>query len=123
MYGGELRLGWTFSREMFDEASIQDLADQYAAELQEVIKHCVEPLNHGVTPADFPLAELSQAQLDALVPASNNLQDLYPLSPMQQGMLFHSLYEEGEAGATSIRCVWMSAGLTLKGSATPGSRC
>ncbi|MBK5542603.1 amino acid adenylation domain-containing protein [Pseudomonas sp. TH07] len=98
VYGGELRLGWTFSREMFDEASIQDLADQYAAELQEVIKHCVEPLNHGVTPADFPLAELSQAQLDALVPASNNLQDLYPLSPMQQGMLFHSLYEEGEAG-------------------------
>ncbi|WP_263262541.1 non-ribosomal peptide synthetase [Pseudomonas sp. RIT-PI-S] len=58
--------------------------------------HCVAPGNAGVTPSDFPLAKLSQAQLDALPIAAAELEDLYPLSPMQQGMLFHSLSDDGD---------------------------
>ncbi|MCP4699250.1 MAG: hypothetical protein GY862_20735, partial [Gammaproteobacteria bacterium] len=45
------------------------------------------------TPSDFPLASVTQATLDALYARHAGLQDLYPLSPMQQGMLFHALYE------------------------------
>ncbi|RON48837.1 non-ribosomal peptide synthase/polyketide synthase [Pseudomonas frederiksbergensis] len=93
VYGGELNLGWTFSREMFNEATIQQLADDYALELQALIAHCCEAGQHGVTPSDFPLARLSQAQLDALPLAPQLIEDLYPLSPMQQGMLFHAVYE------------------------------
>ncbi|MBN1004625.1 hypothetical protein JTL34_35060, partial [Pseudomonas aeruginosa] len=46
------------------------------------------------TPSDFPLAGLDQRQLDALPLAAGEVEDLYPLSPMQQGMLFHSLYQQ-----------------------------
>ncbi|MEN1395355.1 condensation domain-containing protein, partial [Pseudomonas aeruginosa] len=35
-----------------------------------------------------------QRQLDALPLAAGEVEDLYPLSPMQQGMLFHSLYQQ-----------------------------
>ncbi|MFC5352996.1 hypothetical protein, partial [Azospirillum lipoferum] len=35
------------------------------------------------------------AQLDALALPAREVEDLYPLSPMQQGMLFHAL--EGAA--------------------------
>ncbi|WP_448110476.1 non-ribosomal peptide synthase/polyketide synthase [Pseudomonas lini] len=94
VYGGELNLGWTFSREMFNEATIQGLADDYAQELQALIAHCCQTGNHGVTPSDFPLARLSQAQLDGLPLTPQSIEDLYPLSPMQQGMLFHAVYEE-----------------------------
>ncbi|RLU10842.1 non-ribosomal peptide synthetase [Pseudomonas prosekii] len=94
VYGGELNLGWTFSREMFNEATIQQLADDYAQELQALISHCCEAGQHGVTPSDFPLARLSQAQLDHLPLAPQLIEDVYPLSPMQQGMLFHAVYEE-----------------------------
>ncbi|MGX1187344.1 amino acid adenylation domain-containing protein/non-ribosomal peptide synthase protein (TIGR01720 family) [Pseudomonas sp. F-14 TE3623] len=94
VYGGELNLGWTFSREMFNEATIQGLADDYALELQALIAHCCQTGNHGITPSDFPLARLSQAQLDGLPLAPQSIEDLYPLSPMQQGMLFHAVYEE-----------------------------
>ncbi|MFJ2710350.1 non-ribosomal peptide synthase/polyketide synthase [Pseudomonas sp. NPDC087346] len=95
VYGGELNLSWSFSREMFNEATIQRLADDYAQELNALIAHCCDPDNHGVTPSDFPLAALNQTQLDALLPQSESVDNVYPLSPMQQGMLFHTLYEQG----------------------------
>ena len=95
VYGGELNLNWSFSREMFDEATVQGLADDYAQELQALIEHCGQPGNRGVTPSDFPLARLTQAQLDSVPLAMAEVEDLYPLSPMQQGMLFQSLYSEG----------------------------
>ncbi|MCP1646315.1 amino acid adenylation domain-containing protein/non-ribosomal peptide synthase protein (TIGR01720 family) [Pseudomonas citronellolis] len=94
VYGGELNLSWAFSQEMFAAASVQRLVDDYARELQALIDHCRDPRHVGATPSDFPLAGLDQAQLDRLPLALGEIDDLYPLSPMQQGMLFHSLYEQ-----------------------------
>ena len=95
VFGGELDLSWTFSREMFNPTTIQRLADDYLQELTALIAHCCDSANRGVTPSDFPLAKLSQAQLDLLVPQPQAIDDIYPLSPMQQGMLFHTLLEHG----------------------------
>jgi amino acid adenylation domain-containing protein/non-ribosomal peptide synthase protein (TIGR01720 family) len=93
VYGGELSLSWGFSREMFDTATIQGLADDYALQLNALIDHCCALEMAHATPSDFPLAQIDQAQLDVLPINVAALEDLYPLSPMQQGMLFHSLYE------------------------------
>ena len=97
VYSGELNLSWSFSREMFNEATVQRLADDYAEELKALIEHCCLSSHCGVTPSDFPLAGLTQQQLDALPLVLAEVEDLYPLSPMQQGMLFQSLYSEGSA--------------------------
>jgi amino acid adenylation domain-containing protein/non-ribosomal peptide synthase protein (TIGR01720 family) len=94
VYGGELSLSWTFSRDMFDPGTIQRLAHEYAQELKALIAHCISEEAAGLTPSDVPLARITQAQLDALVIASGQVEDIYPLSPMQQGMLFHTLYEQ-----------------------------
>jgi len=94
VYGGELRVGWTFSHERFDSAVIEALAADYAAELAALIGHCLTPGVEGLTPSDFPLAGLTQAQLDQFPLAPRQVADVYPLSAMQQGMLFHSLYEQ-----------------------------
>ena len=91
VYGGELNLSWSFSREMFSEATVQRLADAYAQELKQLIEHCCLSSHQGATPSDFPLAALTQAQLEQFELAG--AEDVYPLSPMQQGMLFHALYE------------------------------
>ncbi|MVV47310.1 amino acid adenylation domain-containing protein [Pseudomonas sp. PB120] len=96
VYGGELSLSWGFSREMFDTATLQRLVDDYAQELNALIDHCCVLETAHATPSDFPLARISQAQLDDLSVAT--FEDLYPLSPMQQGMLFHTLHEP-EVGA------------------------
>ncbi|WP_175653603.1 non-ribosomal peptide synthetase, partial [Pseudomonas sp. Marseille-P9899] len=97
VYGGELDLSWSFSSQVFERATIQRLADDYAAELRQLIEHCTAAGVAGMTPSDFPLVDLSQAELDRLPLPAARVQDLYPLSPMQQGMLFHTLYEQ-EAG-------------------------
>ncbi|WP_371858287.1 amino acid adenylation domain-containing protein [Pseudomonas sp. ERMR1:02] len=98
VYGGELKLDWTFSRECFDRREIEVLAADFRSELLALIDHCLSDGAGGVTPADFPLARLSQAQLDGLPVKPAQIEDLYPLSPMQAGLLFHSLYE-AESGA------------------------
>ncbi|WP_416466970.1 amino acid adenylation domain-containing protein [Pseudomonas sp. LFS044] len=90
VYGGELSLGWSFSREMFKPESVQQLADEYAAELKALIAHCVSGEVAGITPSDVPLSGLDQVQLDSLPVAAAHIEDIYPLSPMQQGMLFHA---------------------------------
>ncbi|WP_448124939.1 non-ribosomal peptide synthase/polyketide synthase [Pseudomonas veronii] len=104
VYGGELTLQWGFSREMFEASTIQRLADDYTAELKALIVHCCATPVGQVTPSDFPLARLTQRQLDGLPVAGPAIADLYPLSPMQQGMLFHSLYEpEAQAYINQLR--------------------
>jgi len=88
---GELHLNWSYSGDCYQVETITLLAQQYKAHLQQLIYHCQQG-KQGVTPSDFPLATIAQPMLDELY-TQYPLQDLYPLSPMQQGMLFHALYE------------------------------
>ncbi|HEH8730979.1 TPA: non-ribosomal peptide synthase/polyketide synthase [Pseudomonas aeruginosa] len=95
VYGGELVLRWTYSRERYDARTVNELAQAYLAELQALIEHCLEDGAGGLTPSDFPLAQLSQAQLDALAVPAGEIEDVYPLTPMQEGLLLHTLLEPG----------------------------
>ncbi|KAB0511213.1 non-ribosomal peptide synthetase [Pseudomonas extremorientalis] len=94
VYGGELHMGWTFSPLMFDPAQIEVLSQAFTRELTALVEHCCTPGNHGVTASDFPLSRLTQPQLESLPLAADAIEDIYTLSPMQQGMLFHTLYEQ-----------------------------
>ncbi|WP_354683022.1 amino acid adenylation domain-containing protein [Cupriavidus necator] len=94
---GQLRLTLAFSRARHRAATIRQLADALRTELEAVISHCTSGAT-GFSPADFPLARLTQASLDALNLDPAQVHDLYPLSPMQAGMLFHCmLAPEGSA--------------------------
>ena len=90
---GELSLAFTYSRRMYDPATVEALAKDYQAELKAILAHCMSAEAGGLTPSDTPLAGLSQAQIDALPVTAGEIEDIYPLSPMQQGMLFHALQE------------------------------
>ncbi|MBA1200983.1 amino acid adenylation domain-containing protein [Pseudomonas capeferrum] len=90
VYAGELSLNWSFSNDMFEAETVQRLAEQYTVELKAVIDHCVAQNGSGLTPSDVPLASLSQAELDRLPIPAAQIEDIYPLSPMQQGILFHA---------------------------------
>ena len=93
VYQGQLSLTWTYSGDVFEDATINALARAYEVALGELIDHCLSQSNGGLTPSDVPLAGLSQAQLDGLPIAAPQIEDIYPLAPMQQGILFHSLYD------------------------------
>ncbi|WP_256658338.1 non-ribosomal peptide synthetase [Pseudomonas sp. DG56-2] len=88
-------------KDLFQHQTVQHLASvaqQDASQLAasfNALPHdwqeAAEVATRSVTPADFPLTKLTQAQLDNLPIPVDQVQTLYPLSPMQQGMLFHTL--------------------------------
>ena len=95
---GELVLTWQYSTALHDEDTVRGLADATNAALADLAAHCAHPGAGGRTPSDFPLARLTQAQVDAI--AGNgadaaDIADVYPLTPLQAGMLFHSLVDPG----------------------------
>ncbi|MFG2169734.1 amino acid adenylation domain-containing protein, partial [Micromonospora chersina] len=107
---GFLHLVWTFSRQVHDEATVRRLADRYLRVLSELIDHCCALTTPGHTPADFRIAGLGQAELDALRDRTRGeLSDVYPLTPLQQGMLFHTELAPGSG------VYWVQHGLSLTG--------
>jgi amino acid adenylation domain-containing protein/non-ribosomal peptide synthase protein (TIGR01720 family) len=111
---GQLTLRWTYERRLFQPETIERLAGDYARELEAVTEHCVAQGVGAATPSDFPLLRLEQAELDGLMlalpgrdAALGNIQDIYPATALQQGLLFHTLY----AGASETYVSQLSADL------------
>ena len=92
---GRLRLDWSFSGRRFRRETVADLADGCLAELRRLIGHCLSPEAGGYTPSDFPLSRLDAASLDRIFAGERGIEDLYPLAPLQEGLLFHTLSSPG----------------------------
>ncbi len=92
---GRLDLAWTYSPEVHHESTVRALAEQLTEALREIVAHCATPGAGGRTPADFPLARLSQAELDVVAGDGRGVEDVYPLTPLQAGMVFHTLFDAG----------------------------
>jgi len=88
---GRLQVEWTYGSDTHRPATIEGQADRFMTALRALIDHCLAPGAGGYTPSDFPLAELDQATLDRLLGGLGRVDDLYPLAPLQQGLLFHGL--------------------------------
>ncbi|HEU0080371.1 MAG TPA: condensation domain-containing protein, partial [Longimicrobiaceae bacterium] len=94
--GGRLEVGWTYAEGVHSRAKVERIAAAYLDALRALVAHCAAEGAGGCTPSDFPLAALDQAGVDRLT-AGRRVEAIYPLSPMQQGMLFHAALGEGES--------------------------
>lgn len=88
-----------YSGKRWSSQTIQRLADCLSATLKEVVSHCVNPDNRALTPSDFPLAGLSRKALSRLNSRydlnADAVADLYPVTPLQHGMLFETQLNPG----------------------------
>ncbi|MCP3804329.1 amino acid adenylation domain-containing protein [Allokutzneria sp. A3M-2-11 16] len=87
---GELEFSWHYSENLHDAATVERLAEDFAANVRAIVEHCAEPGAGGRTPSDFPLVKLDQSTVDKL-----DAEDIYPLTPTQSGMLYDSLMNPG----------------------------
>ncbi|HYN92489.1 MAG TPA: amino acid adenylation domain-containing protein, partial [Pilimelia sp.] len=91
VHAGRLEFTWSYSADRHRPATVAGLADRLCAALRDIVAHCTVPGTGGRTPSDFPLAGLDQATVDRLAGTGRDVEDIYPLTPMQAGMVFHGL--------------------------------
>ena len=84
---GRLRMRFGYARTVHNGATIVRLAESFAAALRGCIAHCLSPDAGGYTRSDFPLAGLDQHSLDRLLAGVRDVQDVYPLTPIQRMFL------------------------------------
>ncbi|MER7484267.1 amino acid adenylation domain-containing protein, partial [Streptomyces sp. NPDC126510] len=92
---GELRVDWIHAPAAHRTTTVRQLAEAFLAALRGVAEHCLRPGNGGATPSDFPLAGLDQAAVDRIAGDGRDVEDIHPLTPLQSGMLFHTLSDPG----------------------------
>ncbi|HZI11501.1 MAG TPA: amino acid adenylation domain-containing protein, partial [Myxococcus sp.] len=93
--GERLHVSLAYSEHLHTASTAQALADGFLQALRTLIATRASEDARRYTPSDFPLARLSQPVLDTLVPPGTPMEDVYPLSPLQQGMLFQTLMAPG----------------------------
>ena len=61
--------------------------------LAALVRHAALPGAGGRTPSDLPLIALTQPEIAELERRYPQIEDILPLSPLQEGLLFHALYD------------------------------
>jgi amino acid adenylation domain-containing protein/non-ribosomal peptide synthase protein (TIGR01720 family) len=93
-----LKVHWVYAATQFERATVEAIAQRFDNALTELTAACAARLAQrgaGATPGDYPLARaggLTQAALERVSFDLRGIDDIYPLSPMQHGILFHSLF-------------------------------
>jgi amino acid adenylation domain-containing protein/non-ribosomal peptide synthase protein (TIGR01720 family) len=120
VFEGVLSFTLDYNRYQFSSASVAQVAECLREGLETVIVHTAERLKGSYTPSDFALARVTQRELDDWSAKYVELDKLYPATPMQQGMLFHSLLDasayvtqthlefSGHLNVEAFRAAWKS---------------
>ncbi|HYB83604.1 MAG TPA: condensation domain-containing protein, partial [Mycobacterium sp.] len=91
--GPHLHATWTWAPSALDHAQIDRLSQLWFDALAGICAH-VEHGGGGMTPSDITPARLNQHQIDELQ-RQYRITDILPLTPLQQGLLFHASAAQG----------------------------
>ena len=91
--GPQLQASWTWAPSVMDESQIERLGRLWFDALAGICAH-VGAGGGGLTPSDLLPAKLTQPQIDELN-QQYQIADVLPLTPVQQGLLFHSTFARG----------------------------
>ncbi|WP_180984584.1 non-ribosomal peptide synthase/polyketide synthase [Paenibacillus sp. F4] len=93
---GMLELSIQYNNKALQQNAAEQLAEQFKQNVLEVIQHCVSREQSELTPSDVLLSDLSLEELDRMVEQiqpDGELENMYPMTPMQKGMLFHNMLD------------------------------
>ncbi|ONM50457.1 non-ribosomal peptide synthetase [Nocardia donostiensis] len=80
-----------YAAEIFAGEEVKIFAEHWIRALGGLAEHGLRPGAGGFTPSDFPLVRLQQADIDRFAHTYPGLSDIWPVTPLQSGMLFHAL--------------------------------
>ena len=91
-----LRATWTRTAGGLSEADVRALQQGWVEALGELA--VLEPAAPRLTPADITTVTLTHDEIDAVrrAAAPTEVEDVWRLSPLQEGLYFHATFDEGE---------------------------
>ncbi|WP_160103359.1 amino acid adenylation domain-containing protein, partial [Rhodococcus sp. T7] len=111
--GPQLTSTWTYPPEVLTCAEVEELTQLWLQALAALGTHA-ESGGTGFTPSDLDLVALRQDGIEALESRCPDLTDVWPLSPLQAGMLFHA-----ELADDSLDAYLVQVSLELDGAVDP----
>jgi tyrocidine synthetase-3 len=98
----KLRIG--YNQTIYNEQTMQKFANRYIKHLMRIIEHCLQREESELTPADLGYSLLSLERFETLkyqlqqdIDGNTQIQKMYELTPLQKGMLYHSILDESSS--------------------------
>lgn len=104
--GPELDVTVVWDGDRYTDSAVKELTESWSTVLAGLVAHGRSAGAGGLTPCDVPLVDLDQAGIDALAAAHPGLSDVLPLTPLQEGLLFHSVLARDGADAYAAQLVF-----------------
>ncbi|MFD3522131.1 amino acid adenylation domain-containing protein [Streptomyces sp. NPDC058653] len=108
--GPRLATRLDFPSGLFTQAEVEELAALWRTALEGLARHAAGPEAGGLTPSDVPLVKVSQGELDRWRKSYAGLAEVWPLTAMQEGLLFHAELAGGTFDAYQMQFVFHLAG-------------
>jgi amino acid adenylation domain-containing protein/non-ribosomal peptide synthase protein (TIGR01720 family)/FkbM family methyltransferase len=112
VHNGQMQFRFDYNNAAFNASTIENLATAFSTNLQELVNHClsIDAKEVPVSPADFNLsADAGIDDMDTFMagsfkgkPRREQVESIYRLSGLQQGILYHNLYAKN-AGAYIVQ--------------------
>ncbi|WP_169588536.1 non-ribosomal peptide synthase/polyketide synthase [Antrihabitans stalactiti] len=88
--GPRLTATFAYPAGVLGDAEMNEFADLWRRALQGLARHVMLPGSGGLTPSDVPLVAVTQDEIDVWERRYPTLRDVWSLSPLQSGLLFHA---------------------------------
>ncbi|MER5556994.1 amino acid adenylation domain-containing protein [Streptomyces sp. NPDC002506] len=108
--GPRLDARMDFPAGLLSADEVQELADLWRAALEGLARYAAGPDAGGLTPSDVPLVAVSQSELDGWQETYAGLSSVWPLTAMQNGLLFHTELAGADFDAYQMQLVFHLAG-------------
>ncbi len=108
--GPRLRASFQFPTGVLPRTSVTDLAEGWVGALRGLAGHAAHPGAGGLTPSDTPLVAVRQDEIDTWEARYGALTDIWPLTPVQSGILFHAMLAGGSFDVYHMQLVMHLSG-------------
>ncbi|WP_257237405.1 non-ribosomal peptide synthetase [Rhodococcus opacus] len=88
--GPRLTASFAYPTGVIRDSDVAALADLWRSALDGLAAHTVQPVAGGLTPSDCQLVTVSQSRIERWEHSYPGLREIWSLSPLQSGLLFHS---------------------------------
>ncbi|WP_328838904.1 non-ribosomal peptide synthetase [Streptomyces europaeiscabiei] len=92
--GAQLDASIGFPAGLFAKEDVEELVGLWFAALEALVKHIGDENAGGLTPSDLPLVNVTQHDIERWEQAYPGLADVWPLTALQSGLLFHTMLND-----------------------------